>query len=360
MKKKNFIRALALCMTVTVPLFTACKDDDGPADGTPVMEEYIYVLNSGDIGSNNASLSMYGVKDGAVTGDVFEVRNGRRLGDTGQDLVVYGSKMYIAVYGESRIEVTDLDAKSIRPVTTEGQPRSFAVDGGKVYVTYHNGYVARLDTSSLEVEATVRVGRNPEQLTVANGKLYVANSGGLDFNTETGYDRTVSVIDIASFTETKKIEVIINPYDIVSDAAGNSVYVVSKGNYVDIPNTLQKIDTRTDAVSVMTDVNGTFLSVMENTLYTIHSQYDAEWNQVINIYAYDMAGGRLLSGNFTGSTAVDKAFSISSSAAAGLVFIGASDYLNDGDVYMFDKSGVFEGKFEVGLNPMKAVYVKKQ
>ena len=85
---------------------------------------------------------------------------------------MYGDKMYIAVYGESTIEVTDLKAKSIKQVKTEGQPRYMVSEGGKVYISYYNGYVARLDTASLEVEAKVKVVRNPEQLAVSSNKLF--------------------------------------------------------------------------------------------------------------------------------------------------------------------------------------------
>ena len=87
--------------------------------------------------------------------------------------------MYIAVYGESTIEVTDLKAKSIKQVKTEGQPRYMVSEGGKVYISYYNGYVARLDTASLEVEAKVKVGRNPEQLAVSSNKLSKRNGDGL-------------------------------------------------------------------------------------------------------------------------------------------------------------------------------------
>jgi YVTN family beta-propeller protein len=359
MSEKKIIQTLALCMTMALTFFTSCKDDDNPSEDPIVPSEYIYVLNSGKSGSNNASLSMYNVDDGAVAKDIFEVRNGRRLGDTGQDLIVYGSKMYIAVYGESTIEVTDLEAKSIKQIKTEGPPRYFAVDEGKVYVTYFNGYVARIDTTSLTVEAKVQVGRNPEQLTVANGNLYVANSGGLDYNTEVGYDKTVSVIDIATFIETKKIEVVINPCNIVSDYQGN-VYVVSMGNYGDIPNTLQEIDSRTDNVSVMEDLKGTFFAILENTLYTIHSQYDAMWNQVVRFYSYDVVNKKVLSDNFIGDMEISQpGYTITTDQTFGDIYIANFDYLNDGDVFVFDSTGKFVTKFEVGLNPMKAVRVKK-
>lgn len=132
--------------------------------------------------------------------------------------------MYIAVYGSSIIEVTDLSGKSIKQIKSSGDallPRFFTANEGKVYVSLYDGYVARLDTASLEIEQKVKVGRNPEQLVVANNKLYVANSGGLDYNTPVGYDKTVSVIDLASFQETKKIEVVTNPVNLVTDSQGD-------------------------------------------------------------------------------------------------------------------------------------------
>ncbi|MDR2679314.1 MAG: hypothetical protein LBC47_00735 [Tannerella sp.] len=355
MNKKNFIYTFALCMAIALPFFTGCKDDDDPTEDPVEPSEYIYVLNSGNSGSNNASLSMYDVTEGTVTKDIFEVRNGRRLGDTGQDMVLYGSKMYIAVYGESTIEVTDLDAKSIKQIDTEGQPRCFAVDGGKVYVTYYNGYVARIDTTSLTVEAKVRVGRNPEQLTVANGKLYVANSGGLDWNTEMGYDNTVSVVNMATFTETKKIEVVVNPSNIVSDG-NREIYLVSMGNYGSIPNTLQRIDGQTDEVSVVTDIEGTMLANVGSTLYSVFAQWGAP---SVLYYSYDMRNKTVLSDNFIGNTEISDVYQICTDKTFDDIYITTSDYLNDGDIYVFDKEEKFVTKFEVGLNPIKAVRVKK-
>ena len=259
------------------------------------------------------------------------------------------------MYTESTIEVTDLEAKSIKQIKTDGQPRSFTVHEGKVYVSYVNGDIARIDTVSLNVDATVQVGRNPEQMTVAKGKLYVANSGGFDHSTEMGYDRTVSVVDIASFTETKKIEVVLNPTQMESDNAGN-VYVVSIGNYGDIPNTLQKIDTQTDEVSVVSGIDGTIITTAGNTLYSVYSQWGVA---EIFYYAYNTTSNTVLSNNFIGDTNISGPYQINYDDAYESLFITTSDYTNDGDVYIFDKTNKFVNKFEAGLNPMKAIYVKK-
>jgi hypothetical protein len=344
-----------LCVSASI-FFSGCGDENKEPENQPEeSSEYLYVLNNGSMGMNNASLTMYDVENKVVIQNYFEKQNGRGLGDTGQDILVYGSKIYISMTDENTIEITDLEAKSIKQIRTDGQPRYFAAYGGKVYVTYYNGYVARIDTVLLEVEKTARVGRNPEQLAVANRKLYVANSGGLDFP---NFDKTVSVIDITSFTETKKIEVVINPCNTVVDNKEN-VYVVSIGNYADVPNTIQKIDSKTDAVSAL-DIKGTYVTLHEDTLYMIHSEYDEKGDQKINYYSYDIVNNRIISDHFIGNTVFSaNPYGMCPDNASGEIYITVSDYINTGDVYVFDKRGDFLYSFEAGLNPIKVVKIRK-
>lgn len=75
-----------------------------------------YVLNSGDWKSANSSLTMYDFSAGDVVQNYFELQNGRCLGNTANDIIVYGSKMYIAVSGESTVEVVSLDAESVKQI----------------------------------------------------------------------------------------------------------------------------------------------------------------------------------------------------------------------------------------------------
>lgn len=332
--------------------FTACSDDDNSAPGPDnTADEVYYVLNSGDWKSNNSSLTMYDASTGAATHGFFELQNGRGLGNTANDMIVYGSKMYIAVAGESTIEIAGLDAKSLKQIECGAQPRYLAAHGGKVYATYYDGHVARIDTLSLEVEAKVRVGRNPEQLAVCDGKLFVANSGGMDYNTEVGYDNTVSVVDLVSFEEIEKIEVALNPANVVSD--GNGVYVASYGNYADVPSTLQYISSGglfyelPDACCQMTEI-----CYNSGVLYGFLSQYDANWNATITYMSYDRSAGAVDS-PWIKEGYLPAPYKVC--AAGGYVCVTASDYMNDGDVYMYDKDGMLVSKFAAGLNPVKVV-----
>ena len=342
-------------------LFVACDPvNDGAGDngdigvGGNALNGIYYVLNSGDWKSNNSSLTRYDAATGEVVQNFFELQNGRLIGNTANDVVVYGSKMYIAVAGESTIEVAGIDAKSIKQIKCDAQPRYLACAGGKVYLSYYDGYVARLDTATLEVDAKIKVGRNPEQLAVVGNKLYVANSGGMDYNTELGYDKTVSVVDLVSFEEIKKIDVVVNPAVVVP--FGSGIFVASYGNYADVPSTLQCIDASNDSVSVVGECsNMTEICYNNGVLYGFFSQYDENWNPTVTYMSYDVASKDVVS-PWIKEAELPAPYKVC--AAGEFLCVTSSDYVNDGDVYVYDADGMLVNKIAAGLNPVKVVKVE--
>ena len=345
-----------LFVLAAVLLFVACNNgNDVPDVPSPggVNGSVCYVLNSGDWKSNNSSLTRYDLETGAAVQGYFEQQNGRCLGNTANDIIVHGSKMYIAVAGESTIEITTLDAKSLKQIKCTGQPRYLAAAGSKVYVTYYDGNVARIDTATLEVDAMVAVGRNPEQLAVRGGRLYVANSGGMDYNTAVGYDKTVSVVDLTAFAEITKVEVACNPAVVV--AAGDEVYVASYGNYADVPSTLQRISAD-GAVSVVYECsNMTEFCYHSGRLYGFFSAYDENWNATVSYLSYGVDDG-IVDSPWIKEIFLPSPYKVC--AAGEYVCVTSSDYINDGDVYLYDTDGMLVHTVPSGLNPVKAVVVE--
>ena len=344
-----------LSLLAVAALFAAC-DNNGNAPAPSPGESggaVCYVLNSGDWKSSNSSLTKYDLATGATVQNWFEQQNGRGLGNTANDIIVYGSKMYIAVAGESTIEIASLDAKSLGQLKCSGQPRYLAADGGKVYATYYDGNVARIDTATLEVDAMVKVGRNPEQLAVCGGNLYVANSGGMDYNTALGYDKTVSVVDLGAFAEVEKIEVVCNPTVVVS--CEGRVYVASYGNYYDVPSTLQCISPNGEVAVVDECSNMTEFCYNSGLLYGFFSAYDENWNATTTYLSYNIADKSV------DSPWIKESFQPSPYKVCALgeyVCVSSSDYINDGDVYLYDTDGMLVHTVPSGLNPVKAVLVK--
>lgn len=348
-------------MVAAIAVSAACSDDNPttePNPDGPAVEEALvkglYVLNSGNMGNNDARLTYYDMASAQVSEKVFETANGKQLGDTGNSMIIYGKKMYIAVTGSSIVFVTDLKGNLLKEITVEGEganlsPRQFAKVDGKVYVSYMEGYVGAIDTAGFAVK-TLKVGPMPEGMAYANKKVYVANSDG--FNP--AYGTTVSVIDPVSFTVTKEIEVATNPQTL-HVASANAVYLVTWGNYADVPAKLQKINTASDAVSTI-DLDGIAPTNMtigkDGTAYILSSTYDENWNQTITYYTYDIAKDSIV-GEFVSSADVPDGYCITADEVTGDVYIGTSDYISNGDVYIVSQDGLVKGHFDTGaLNPI--------
>ncbi len=233
-------------------------------------------------------------------------------------------------------------------------PRFMVAHEGKVYVTSQAGNVVCIDTVSLSVEASVKVGRNPEQLCISANKLFVANSGGLDYP---NYDKTVSVVDIPSFVEERKIEVVANPSNILN-AGDGTLYLVSYGNYADIPAALQKVDATTSEVTDLSPVNMSEMCYSDGLLYGILSEYDAQWNQTISYKLYNTLTGELSPSSWiTDGTTVSNPYKLCT--VGDYIALTSATYTANGDVYLFSKGGEKVSSFPVGLYPVKVVEAGK-
>lgn len=357
MNKKRVFGFLALSVGVAA-FFSSCKDSSD-VQSTEVSTG-VYVLNEGKYGGNNAGLTYYDFATSAATSDIFASQNGRGLGDTGQDMIQYGSKIYIAVYKSSLIEVVDAKTAtsiaSISMVDGEGapeSPRSLTAANGKVNVVLYTGYVAQLDTTTLTVGSKIAVGANPDASVISNNKLYVANTGGM----AAVNDSTISVIDLSTFTETKKIVVNLNPGTIQADSEGD-IYVVSNGNYYDIPGKFQRIDATTNAVTDI-DLSVKNFVIVDDKAYIYNFEYDENW-QATNktIAVYDVKSEALVTSNLVTSTTIDKTpYAIGVDPTNGDVYLGVTDYVNLGQMYCFDKTGALRYTFNTGINPSKILFI---
>ncbi len=313
----------------------------------------IYILNEGLFQHNNSTISFYNFDTGDFCADMFLEVNQRGLGDTGNDLKRYGSKLYCVVNNSHRVEVMDFaTAKSIKAISLPGKsPRHITFHLNKAYVSCFDGDVVRIDTATLEVEQSVHSGNNPEGLCVCNGKLYVANSGGLN---NPDYDKTVSVFDVNTLTLLKTIEVGINPYLVAASDDGQYVYVCTRGDYIDQCGTLSRIDAHTDQITY-TWSNIQNFCLDGNKAYVYEVDYNAASNpvKVLNLANPDMEPTLFI----TDGTSLQMPYGITVNPLNGDVYItDAHNFTVTGDVFCFDKNGKKKFSFSAGLNPSAIVF----
>lgn len=242
----------------------------------------LYILSEGTWGKKQAEIAYYDFATETILKKVFKTNNGGAvLGDTGNDLEIYGSKMYCIVSGadvesgggyievldpatvvsKKRIAVTDIDGKA-------DMPRRIVFYQDKGYITTYSGMVARLDTASLTIDAKAKLsGTFPEGIDRYNDKLYVCNSGK-------GNGTTLSVVDINSFKEEKTINVPKNPMDIKVAANGDIYFSTADFSWATgEKSNLHILDPKTGTVSKTLNRRAYKLTVSEDYLYTVETDY---------------------------------------------------------------------------------------
>ena len=354
---KKIFYYLAVATTV---LFISCAESDTTIEiDQPKETQIVLVLNEGGFNQNNSSLSKYDLSTGALSREYFKIKNNRGLGDAGNDMILYGSKLYIVVNVSGTVEVVDIiTGKSLKQIPMKRangdskEPRQITAHGGKVYVTSFDDTVSRIDTTTFNIDATLTTGMDPEGMVINDGKMYVANSGGLS-----GFDNTLSVIDLSSFEVIDEVEVGVNPINLDIDSRGN-IYISALGNYYDKQPVFQKFDPITGTVTTINEIpNPGRFAIYGNVAYIITGSF---LEPTYSILMYDCVNNKIISDDFiTDDTEIDVIHSLSIDENTGDLFIIESDYVIPGSVYCFDIEGKLKYSIDaVGLNPNTVITFK--
>ena len=187
---------------------------------------------------------------------------------------------------------------------------------------------------------------------MADGKLYVANSGGYRYP---DYDTTVSVIDLESFQVVKTIDVAINLHRMELDRYGR-IYVSSRGDYYDVGADVYVIDSRTDQVLGNLGVTASEMCLSGDSLYMT----SVEWSYVTNSNTvaytlYDVAREEVVSRNFI-TDGTDKQIQVPYGMAVNpdtkeILVCDAKDYVTPGTLYCFSPEGTLEWQVTTGDIP---------
>lgn len=377
MKKRKLGLQVASALAV-VFFLNGCRTEDNfedsmdvevPVENSSKIEGF-YLLNEGNMFMNKAALDYMDFETGIYEKEVFRTANPEEvggLGDVGNDMGIYGSKLYVVVNASNKVEVLDVKTrKKIKQINVDNC-RYIKFYNGKAYLSTYlgvigdpdaaNGKIMEIDTTSLSVIRSVNVGRQPEELVVHNDKIYVANSGGYS---PPNYESTVSVIDIASFKETKRIEVGNNLHRMQIDSEGD-IYVSSRGDYYDTPSKLFVIDTKIDEVKTLFDLAVGNMTISDDIIYIYSTEFSFITGEITVSYnRLDAKTETILQDSFItedSKSLIEVPYGINiNPKTKDILITDAKDYVTPGRLYCFSSEGELKWSLETGDIPNKVVF----
>ncbi|MFI5217983.1 MAG: DUF5074 domain-containing protein [Bacteroidia bacterium] len=223
-------KSILTCAIISAILciFYSCKKDDTSSNGggnAIFVRNGVLILNEGAFGFGNASVSFFNVNDKSVIEDVFSEVNSLPLGDVAQSITLFNNNLYIVVNNSQKIEVVDRSFfKSQFTINGFTSPRYFlAVNSSKAYVSdWSDNNIKIVNLSSYAISGSIPAGNGPEQMLLANNKVYVANVGGF------GNDSTVTVIDANTDNVLLSLQTGLNPNSLQQDKDGK-IWTLCRG-----------------------------------------------------------------------------------------------------------------------------------
>ncbi len=336
---------LKFSLIVILSSFSSCREDElvVPTEYDIIGDERhdsgirgLYLVNEGNMGSNKCTIDYYDYMTGLYSRNFYSERNPnviKELGDVGNDIGIYGSKLYVVVNCSHKVEVMD------------------ARTGVRINL-------------SLKVTRKVSVGYQPEEMEIIDDYMYVANSGGYRVP---NYDNTVSVIQMIDFKQIQQIEVGINLHRIKKDRY-KKLWVSSRGDYQTRPSRLYVLEKKAGYNRM--EVTDTIPVACSNM--AIHGDslfyYATEWNNftATNTISYgiiNVATKECISTNFI-TDGTEKEITIPYGIAVhpetcDIFVTDAKNYVSSGTLYCFTKEGKLKWKVRTGDIPAHITFLSK-
>lgn len=367
---------------------TGCRDDElvvpteydiipeFPSPGTGIRG--LYLVNEGNMGSNKCTLDYFDYMTGLYARNFYAERNPsviKELGDVGNDIGIYGSKLYVVVNCSHKVEV--MDARTGIRIGQVDIPncRYIRFYRGRAYVSSYvgpvlidpsapKGAVYEVDTLSLSVTRKVSVGYQPEEMEIVDDYMYVANSGGYRVP---DYDNTVSVIQMIDFKQVQQIPVAINLHRLKQDSR-RQLWVSSRGDYQSIPSRLYVLSKKPGYNSMIVSdtipVACSNMAIHGDSLY----YYATEWSNytqsntisygIINTVSHEIVSTNFITDGTEKEITIP--YGIAVHPETGDIFVtDAKNYVSSGTLYCFSPDGKKKWSVRTGDIPAHIAFLPK-
>jgi DNA-binding beta-propeller fold protein YncE len=332
----------------------------------------MYLLNEGNMGSNKATIDYLDFSKGIYIRNIYGERNPnviKELGDVGNDIQVYGNRLYAVINCSHKVEVMDLH--TCRRIGQIDIPncRYIRFHGDKAYISSYVGPVSidpnaqlgaifEVDTATLRVTRKVTVGYQPEEFEIIGNYLYVANSGGYR---APEYDSTLSVVDLTDFRQVKKIPVCVNPHRVRKDPY-DRLWITSRGDHKDVQPQLVCLQPLHPTPYTLHHISPSEMVIIGDSMYYYGSHWiDETMSNHITYGIFNVLTSTLLSDHFiTDGTEknIKIPYGIQVNPYNGDIYItDAKNYVSSGQLHCYSREGKRKWSVRTGDIPAHMCFV---
>lgn len=346
--------ALYLGMALLLGQCVPAEKEQPSGSGTGVTgASRVLIVNEGLFNRNNSTLTLFNLRDSSTTTDVYEQSTGQRLGDTGNDIALYGQQIFVLVNVSSRVVVLNKNTLSIRytiPLFKAGnvphQPRQVAFWGGKAFVSCFSNTVVVIDTATGTVVKEISTGRNPEGIICTGGKVAVACSGGLS---APNFDNRVFIYDATTYAALDTITVAANPTTLVP-ATANKAWVYAKADFTSPTASLQLLNLNSGVVERTETIGSAMLYSTDSLLY----RFETRTRQLITRKHSAVQETTISQQDLNRATTP---YGLLVLPDGRFIITDARDYTTTGRMLLYNASGQLLLEKPTGLNPGAMVWL---
>ncbi len=161
-----------LTATLTALLFTSCeKEETDNNTGLPEIEagEGLFILNEGNYGWSNSSLSYYDKSNKEIHHNLYQKVNGKHPGDVLQSAILNENELWLIVNNSGKVAVTDpLSLEQTHVISGLTSPRYMtAASNATGYITdLYAGKVHVVDLQQKTIEGSIEVDGWTEEIMI--------------------------------------------------------------------------------------------------------------------------------------------------------------------------------------------------
>ncbi|MCF0236914.1 MAG: hypothetical protein HUK09_09625 [Bacteroidaceae bacterium] len=359
---KNLFSKMGLLVGLSLAL-VACNTDQED-DQLPHIAGTAgaYVLNQGNQGNGiDGKLTYVDFEDMVPVHNLFQSANGKSMGMSPQDGVIYGSKLYIAVHGSNTVWAIDRSSRKILGQIATNAPQGLAAVDGAIYVANNDGYVTKIDTTALKVVTKTEVGPNPVDIEARNGYLYVSISDGYNFGR--GYENgfRLAKVSLSNFSKVGDVKVGMNPGKMTQDRNGN-IFVVCNGDYQTILPTIYRVAIDDKASEY---AEGNIIAAHGDQLFVANHAviYDKNWkvtSQKNEYYVMNTKDHQKVTGHLWAANKVKNPIALNINPNTGELFLTSRNDKNEvsanGQLTVFDRLGALKNTIGMGVEPYAVIF----